>query len=38
MLRTGNQSTQFIAQLLFEHAAMIAELDASSELGVLALF
>lgn len=38
MLRTGNQSTQFIAQLLSQHVAIIAELNASAELGVLELF
>ena len=38
MLRTGNQSTQFIAQLLIQRATTIAELEASGELGVLEPF
>ena len=38
LLRTGNQSTRFIAQLLIQHFTLIEQLEASAELGLLELF
>ena len=38
MLRTGNQSTRFMATLVIQHLANIQLLDDSSENGVLELF
>ena len=38
LLRTGNQSTQFIARVLEEHLEDLLELAASSEMGILEIF
>lgn len=38
LLRTGNQSTQFIAQLLKQHIVLIEQLHVSDEVGILELF
>ena len=38
MLRTGNQSTRFMATLLTQHLDDIRQLDSSAENGVLELF
>ncbi len=38
LLRTGNQSTDYILSLLIKHKSEIALLDFSTEIGVLEIF
>ena len=38
MLRTGNQSTRFLAGLLVQHFASVQQLADSTEIGILELF
>lgn len=38
LLRTGNQSTQFVARVLEQHRADLHELFASDEVGILEVF
>jgi predicted nuclease of predicted toxin-antitoxin system len=38
LLRTGNQSTQFIAEVLKKHFTDLVELESSNEMGLLEIF